>query len=332
MCGTSASSAPRVIISSTPSSRARPISSSVNVRQRRFGSIAEQEHDVAVEPVGTRVVEGGLGPVDPPRDRRPRARRAAGWPGSRRSPPGRGRRTALPPRSWQGSRRRARRPARRRSSRGRRRSAPGASSCGRRWMRSSSGHRSSLRAPATNERPAGGRHRTVTNATTSAQTAAAKPTCASTSGQGRCVRYWISPIAICTSSAPSTTRREGEQARRALAPRGQVAEHEHEADREDRHRRRVDVDQAAAGARAGGPGWRRRRSAGRRGRQRSADEQGECGARDHERGSPQLQRDERLRGAVWRCGRPRARARRLRRARAPRAAGARRRSASVGRS
>ena len=73
VCGTSASSEPSVTTSSTPRSLREADDELENVRQRRFGSIAEQQHDVAAEPGDRRVVEGVLGPVDLARQRPRRA-------------------------------------------------------------------------------------------------------------------------------------------------------------------------------------------------------------------------------------------------------------------
>ena len=125
VCGTSASRAPSVTTSSTPSSRARPTTSSQNVRQRRLGSTPSSRIASRSTPRESSVVEGVLGPLDPARQRPRRARRAAASPGSRRSPPGRSPRTARRSRPSRGSRPRASRPGRRRSSRGTPRSAPG---------------------------------------------------------------------------------------------------------------------------------------------------------------------------------------------------------------
>jgi hypothetical protein len=51
-----------------------------------------------------------------------------------------------------------------------------------------------------------GRKNEATSATVAAQTTAAVVTCPSTSHQGRRFRYWISPIAICRQTTPSTPR------------------------------------------------------------------------------------------------------------------------------
>ena len=126
VCGTSASSAPSVTMSSTPSSL-REVDD--QPRERAPAEVrldAEQEHGVAVHPLGPRVVEDRLRPVDPPRVALLEPDLRAASSGSRRTPPGRSRRTAARPRPSRGSPRRARRPARRRSSLGMRRSAPAA--------------------------------------------------------------------------------------------------------------------------------------------------------------------------------------------------------------
>jgi len=139
------------------------------------------------------------------------------------------------------------------------------------------------------------------NATRIAQTAAASPTWARTSGHGRCVRYWISPIAIWTSRAASTAR-EKPKRRGAGSTRGEVAEKEDEPDSEHGHGPRVDVDErlqppepvdvlgAAAGMRPG------------RGRERPGDEQRQPG-RAHQQPQPaQLGRSDRIGAAVWATG------------------------------
>ena len=50
-----------------------------------------------------------------------------------------------------------------------------------------------------------GRQRLKTKAVNAAQTVAAIVTWTSTSHHGRCVRYWVSPITICTPSSASST-------------------------------------------------------------------------------------------------------------------------------
>ena len=164
----------------------------------------EQQHDVAVETVRARVVEDRLGPVDPAgqalleRDVRP------GRPGSRRSSPGRPRRTARRPRSWRGSRPRARPPARRRSSPERRRRGPaarapaggrcearpplGQSTCGLPRERPADATEPSRRRPATPRPRRRGRRGRARAATAGASGTAPRPS------------------AICASSTPKTTR------------------------------------------------------------------------------------------------------------------------------
>ena len=96
---------------------------------------------------------------------------------------------------------------------------------------------------------------------------------------------------------------EPEQARRALAPRGEVAEHEDEADAEDRNRAGVNEDhrleppkprhvlRAAARVRPG------------RGGQRPCHQQRQRSTSDEQAEPPQLQRHDRFRAPA--CGRER---------------------------
>ena len=172
----------------------------------------------------------------------------------------------------------------------------------------------------------------VTKATSNAQTAAARPTCTSTSDQGRCVRYCTSPSAICASSTREARPAPSANSRGQRSPlRGEVAEHEDERDREDRDGRGMDVDQrlqppepvdvlrAAAGV----------RPAGRRERPGQEQHAGRRGQR--ERAAPELERRDRLARGRSAAPAPRARARPRRPAAPSRAAGARPRPASAGR-
>ena len=137
------------------------------------------------------------------------------------------------------ARRRARRPVRRRSSRGTQRSTPGA--------RGGGGGRRAARRPSASLRPACGmdaarRQSSVTNATLPAQTAAASATWTSTTPQGRCVRYWISPTAIWASRSAEQDERRAEQPGAPRGARTATPSSDEEGDPEDRRRPHVDVD------------------------------------------------------------------------------------------
>ena len=67
VCGTSASSAPSVTTSSTPSSCASSVIAPVKARQLRFGSIPSRRTASRSGAGERRVEEGRLGPVDAPR-------------------------------------------------------------------------------------------------------------------------------------------------------------------------------------------------------------------------------------------------------------------------
>ena len=136
------------------------------------------------------------------------------------------------------------------------------------------------------------------NATRIAQTPAASPTCARTSGHGRCVRYWTSPTTIWTSRIARTASAKPNRRGASRPPRRKVAEDEDETRREHGHRARVDEDErlqapepvdvlrAAARVRPG------------RSRERARDEQGQAGSADHERDPAELGGDRRLGAAV----------------------------------
>ena len=103
VCGTSASSAPSVTTSSMPSSPRNVTIMSVNVRQRRFGSMPSSRTTSRSSPAGGR----GRRPSPASRSSAsgpPRARRAGASPGSRRSSPDRSPRSAPPPRASRGNR------------------------------------------------------------------------------------------------------------------------------------------------------------------------------------------------------------------------------------
>ena len=57
-----------------------------------------------------------------------------------------------------------------------------------------------------------GRHSVATKTTVAAQTTAESVTCRITRPNGRCVRYWISPTIICTTSSASTDEGVAEMA------------------------------------------------------------------------------------------------------------------------
>ena len=256
----------------------------------------EQQHDVAVEALRPRVVEGRLRPVDPAaqallerdvrtgrleveevlRDRRPRS--------------------APRPRSWRGSRPPATPPARRRSSRERRRrgSAARAPAAGRCEARPPLGQSTCGLAA----RAAGGRHRTRDEGHQQRPDRGGEADVHEHERPGQ-----VRPV---LHLAERHLREQHARRRPAPSPnsrgqrcalRGEVAEHEDERDREDRDRRGMDVDQrlqppepvdvlrAAAGV----------RPAGRRERPGQEQHAGRRGQR--ERAAPQLERRDRLRAA-----------------------------------
>ena len=248
---------------------------------------AEQQHGVAARSRGC-----GRGRRRSPATRScgscpRRARRAAGSPGSRRSPPDRCRRSAPPSRRARDSRPRASRPGRRRSSPGRRRSGPAARAPGCPTIRSSAHARQSTRgAPERrHERhgpgPDGGREADVD----------------STSHHGSSFRHCSSPTAICTSSSTSRTTAPAASSAGARAVPDEPDEQEQERDPEGRRRADVEVDRveqvpeavdlgAVAGMRAG------------RGRERARDDEDAAGEREHEPDEPEPARHRRLDAAA----------------------------------